>query len=49
MMKLHIYNNLEYTIEFVSGNKEYVLAPDDEIDIEVEYEDCMYLDQLTQG
>ena len=44
--KLHIKNNTSKAIEFCSGSKEYVLEPDEEITIEIEDDDVMYVDEL---
>ncbi len=45
-MKLHIINQLNkgLTIEFCCGDKEYTLKPEENVTIEVNDEDCMYLD-----
>ena len=45
-MKLHIKNQLNkgLAIEFCCGEKEYALGHEEEIEIEVQDEDCMYLD-----
>lgn len=48
--KLHIKNQLNggLTIEFCSGQNEYVLAPGKEATIEVQDEDCMYFDIVRE-
>ena len=45
-MKLHIKNQLNdgLAIEFCCGQKEYTLAPEEEVTVEVNDEDCMYFD-----
>ncbi|MBW2672753.1 MAG: hypothetical protein JRD89_04945 [Deltaproteobacteria bacterium] len=43
-MKIHIKNQLSGKIEFCAGMKEYELEPEQEVTIEVEDEDCVYLD-----
>lgn len=45
-MQIHVKNQLNngLTIEFCCGDKEYVLAHDEEVTIEVEDEVCMYFD-----
>jgi hypothetical protein len=45
-MKLHIKNQLngDLTIEFCCGQEEYTLEPEEEVTLEVQDEDCMYLD-----
>ena len=45
-MNIHIINNLGMTIEFTCGEKEYELAPGQDVTIEVKNEDFMYLDQV---
>lgn len=45
-MRLHIKNQLGLTIGFCCGEQEYELESEQEIDIEVDDEDCMYLDTL---
>ena len=46
-MKLHIKNQLGGKIEFCLGEKEYELAPEEEMTIEVKDEDCMYFDKIN--
>jgi len=43
-VKLNIRNQLDGKIEFACGDKEYELKPEQEITIEVEDEDYLYLD-----
>ena len=45
-MKLNIKNENGLTVEFCCGEKEYILKPDEEIAIEVNDEDCMYIDTI---
>lgn len=45
-MKIHIKNQLPVAIEFCCGQKEYELEPEQEITIEVQDEDCLYLDTI---
>jgi len=40
--------NGNLTIEFCCGQGEYVLAPEEEVTIEVQDEDCMYLDIVKE-
>ena len=50
-MQLYIKNQLNdgLTIEFCCGAKEYMLAPEEEVIIEIEDEDCMYFDGVTKA
>jgi hypothetical protein len=43
---LHIKNQIngKPTVELCCGEKEYVLAPEEEVSVEVGEEDCIYLD-----
>ena len=43
-MELHVKNQLWQTVEFCCGTKEYELGPEEEITIEVEDGDYMYID-----
>ena len=43
-MKINIKNENGYTVEFCCGEDEYTLEPGEEISVEVEEEDCIYLD-----
>jgi len=45
-MKLFIENNLPGIIEFCCGDKEYELEPEQVIEIEVNDEDCLFLDTV---
>jgi hypothetical protein len=47
-MKAIIKNQLngKLAIEFCVGDKEYQLAPDEEITIDVEEDDCVYFDTV---
>lgn len=43
-LKIYIKNQTEKTIELCCGMQEYTIKPDDQIVIEVQDEDCMYID-----
>ncbi len=49
-MQIHIKNQLNngLTMDFCCGAKEYTLAHDEEIDIEVNDGDCMYFDVVLE-
>lgn len=46
-MKIHIKNQLEHKIDFCVGMSEYSLEPGQQITVEVEVEDVIYLDTLA--
>lgn len=48
-IKLNIKNQLNkgFAIEFSCGDKEYKLEPEEEIQIEIKDEDCMYFDTIS--
>lgn len=47
-MKIHVKNQLNngHIIEFCCGEREYKLEPEEEVTIEIQDEDCMYLDTV---
>lgn len=45
-MKIHIKNQLGHTVEFCCGESEHILAPEEEVSVEVADEDYIYLDQV---
>lgn len=45
-MKIHVKNQLSVSIQFCCGNKEYELKPEQKVIVEVNDEDCLYLDQI---
>lgn len=47
-MKLHLKNETKHSIQFCCGDKECALKPGEEITIEVNDEDCMYFDGVTE-
>lgn len=49
-MKIYIKNQLNngHAIEFCAGEREYKLGPEEEITIQVQEEDCIYLDVVHQ-
>lgn len=47
-IKLHLINNLPGKIQLTCGMVEHELEPGQQKTIEVEDEDCMYLDQAVQ-
>lgn len=48
MTRIHVKNQLEGKIELCAGMKEYELEPEQQVTIEVEDEDVIYLDTLSQ-
>lgn len=50
-MKIYIKNQIGsgLTIEICCGDKEYTLASDEEINIEIKDSDCIYLDSVYEG
>jgi len=47
-LKLHLKNQLDGKIELCAGTREYELEPEEEITIDVEDEDCVYLDTFIK-
>ncbi|MHB1419321.1 MAG: hypothetical protein ACYCX4_06975 [Bacillota bacterium] len=46
-MKLLAKNQTDHTMEFCSGEKEYILNPGEAATVEVKDGDCMYFDRLV--